>query len=125
MIYLVGTMAAAICFVVNRALFKRIGYRTIIGCSPVVEEVFKSVPAYLMGISILSVHVVFGVIEGAYEWKNCRSYRCLPAVLSVIGHSLFGLTATTILFLQGNIFLAVAGAAVLHLLWNISVVKFF
>ena len=125
MSYLLGAAAAIICFIINRLLFKWIGYRTIIGWSPLAEEIFKSLPAYYLNFSIFPVHVVFGIIEGSYESINCRRNRYLPALLSVIGHSLFGLTAVTVLFLSGNIWLAVSGAVILHLLWNIIVVRFF
>lgn len=106
-------------------LFRAVGYKTIVTFSPVVEEVFKSVPAYLAGADILSIHLVFGAIEGAYEYRQGKGLGKLAAFLSVTGHFLFGLAVVTLLLLTGSIYLALLAGILLHLLWNGVVVKYF
>lgn len=125
MTYLIVAMAAALSFFFNRALFRRIGYRTILVCSPILEEVLKTLPAYLAGVNVLTIHFLFGAIEGAYEWHSGGRAGRLPAALSVIGHSLFGLATVTVLTLSGSLPLALMGGCLLHMLWNLAVVKFF
>lgn len=125
MSYILGGLVAAVSFVFNRALFQRIGYRTVITFSPVIEELCKTIPAYVIGVNILAVHLTFGVIEGGYDLYRNQGAGALAALLSVVGHFLFGLTAITVLMLAGNIYLAAMASCVLHLLWNTVVVRFF
>lgn len=125
MSYLIGCVVAMISFVLNRALFQRIGYKTIITYSPVVEEVCKTLPAYFIGADILVVHVTFGIIEGCYDFYQNQYTGVLAGALSIVGHFLFGLTAVVVLMLTANIYLAIVASCVFHLLWNVIVVRFF
>lgn len=125
MSYLIGCIVAAISFMLNRALFKRIGYQTIITYSPVIEEFCKTLPAYSIGADILAVHVTFGIIEGCYDYYQNQYTGVLAGLLSIIGHFLFGLTAVVVLMVSGNIYLAITASCVFHLLWNVIVVRFF
>lgn len=125
MSYFLGIIAAALSFGLNRVLFGAIGYKTIITYSPVIEEVCKSIPAYFIDADILMVHVTFGAIEGFYEFWQGKGLGKLAALLSVIGHFLFGLSVITILMLSGSIYLAVLTSILFHLFWNFIVVKFF
>lgn len=123
--YVIGCMVAAVSFLLNRALFRRIGFRTVITFSPVLEELCKTLPAYFIGVSILTVHVTFGAIEGAYDFFQNGRTGILAALLSVTGHFLFGLMAIVALRLTADIYLAAAAGAALHLVWNMAVVRFF
>lgn len=126
MSYGIGIVVAMISFILNRALFKIIGYKTVITYSPIIEELLKSMPAYFIGADILLVHITFGIIEGAYEFfQGSNRIGKFAAFLSIIGHFLFGLTVITILMFVNNIYFAVLSSTLLHLLWNIIVVKYF
>lgn len=126
MSYVIGCLVASIGFVLNRALFRRIGYRTIVTASPALEELLKTVPAYFIGTDILAVHVVFGLIEGVYDYCQDRSrLGLLAGCLSLIGHFLFGLATVVAFMFSASLWLSLAVGVVLHLVWNAAVVRFF
>lgn len=123
MAYMIAVLMAALSFIANKALLTHIGIKTVITYSPVVEESAKTLLAFYLGADILLTHVVFGVIEAGYDWLTGGRRRSRAALLSVAGHGLFG--SATVLTLQetGNIWLALTGATLLHLAWNLLAVK--
>lgn len=121
--YLIGCLVAALSFLLNRTLVRRIGPAAIISYGPLLEESTKTLPAFLLGADILAVHITFGLAEAAYDWyQNARS-GSKAALFSVAGHSLFGSATVFILALSGSIWLALAAGVVAHLVWNVSVIR--
>lgn len=125
MSFALSIVAAGISFVFNRKLFCKLGYTTVITYSPVIEEVCKTLPAYWLAQDILLVHLFFGVIEAGYEFLGGSGIARYAALLSIVGHFLFGLMTITALFLGGQWYLALASGILLHLLWNTIVLRFF
>lgn len=125
MSYWIGGLAALVCFALNRALFLRVGYRTVTTYSPVLEEACKTFPAYVLGAAIWPVHVVFGAIEGAYDFYTNQKSGAAAALLSVLGHTLFGAATVAVLALADSIAAAMVAGSVLHVAWNLAMVRFF
>ncbi|SEO92831.1 hypothetical protein [Propionispora vibrioides] len=123
MAYLIAVLMAALSFIVNKALLTRIGVKTVITYSPVIEESAKTLLSFYLGADIFLTHVVFGVIEAGYDWLTGGRGRSKAALLSVAGHSLFGGATVVTLRETGQIGLALTGAIVLHLAWNLLAVK--
>jgi len=119
-----GILAAAISWVVNRAVLNMIGARVIIVSAPFVEEAAKSGLALATGSSIVLTHVVFGLIEGVYDaWDS--GYRGISAgLVSLAGHTFYGYITYKIWQHYIGFGLALAGGYIVHLLWNLSVMKF-
>lgn len=125
MSYWIGGLAALVCFALNRALFLRLGYKTVTTYSPVLEEACKTFPAYALGAAILPVHVVFGAIEGAYDFYTNRKDGAAAALFSLLGHALFGAATVAALALSGSVALGAAAGCALHIAWNLAMVRFF
>lgn len=123
MAYLIAVLMAALSFIVNKALLTRIGVKTVITYSPVIEESAKTLLPFYLGADIFLTHVVFGMIEAGYDWLTGGRERSKAALLSVAGHSLFGGATVATLQETGQIGLALVGAIVLHLAWNFLAVK--
>lgn len=122
MAYIIACLAASSSFLLNRALLKLLGVQTIITLSPVLEEMVKTLSAYYFDADILVTHGVFGLIEAVYDWMQTRG-RLLAAVLSIVGHSLFGFVTVFTAQLTG-VYIGLAAGIVTHLLWNTIMVRF-
>ncbi|MHB1420242.1 MAG: hypothetical protein ACYCX4_11775 [Bacillota bacterium] len=123
MIFLIaGLMAALGSWMINRNLINWEGNKVIISLIPLVEEVFKTVTAVSLGTSILLTHLVFGAAEGLYDLRM-RGGGVPAALVSLVGHTLFGYLTTIGSNLMGNLpggLLLGTGA---HLFWNMMVYK--
>lgn len=122
MAYIIACLMASLSFLLNRLLFKFIGNFTVVTLSPVIEEAAKTLLAYYLHADILVTHATFGILEGLYDWYGGRHGE-KAALLSIIGHSLFGLLTVGGLYLTGSIWLGLCIGAVAHLYWNVTVIR--
>lgn len=123
MAYIIAVLMAGLSFVLNRFLLRYLGKVTIISAGPVVEEAAKTLFAYYLGADIFTVHMVFGVIEAGYDWYWRSNNGLLAPVLSIIGHSLFGAVTAGIVFLAGSVWLGLAAGIIMHLSYNLAIVR--
>lgn len=125
MAYVIGCLMAGLSFLLNKALLKYVGLKAVISYSPVVEEITKSLCSYYLAADILVTHVVFGVLEAGYDWYNVpnRQRGVYAAIVSIVGHSLFGVITLIGLYMSGSIWVAIAGASCVHVVWNITLIR--
>ena len=119
-----GILAAAASWVGNRAALGVIGTRVIVATAPLVEEAAKTGAALTVGASLVLTHGFFGLIEGVYDaWGS--GFRGISAgLVSVVGHTFYGYTTYLIWQHGRGVILALVGGHVVHLLWNLTVMKF-
>jgi hypothetical protein len=119
--YILAFLAAAFSFAVNRLFVEKWAALTIVGTSPALEESAKTLPAYYLSLDILMVHLLFGLIEGALDfWRSGKS-GLAAGLLSVAGHSAFGVLTVLFLSFTKSIVLALLGAVIVHIAWNAAV----
>lgn len=123
MAYVLAVLMAALSFLVNRAALRYLGVRAVVSLGPAVEEAAKTLPAFYLGADIALTHAVFGAIEAGYDWLTSRRFGAKAAVLSLTGHSLFGLATVGVLAWTGSVALAVAVGLACHLAWNIALIR--
>lgn len=114
---IIACLAAGLSFILNKALLKLVGLQSIITISPVVEELSKTMFAYFLAADILVTHLTFGVIEASYDWMKSRGKGVTAAILSIIGHGLFG-AVTLFTAQQAEIYMGLAAGIIMHLIWN-------
>jgi hypothetical protein len=119
MLVLVGVLAAALAFIVNRQLVKSFGNRMILFWVPAVEEFFKTGLAVAAAVPIWPVHFIFGLVEMVYEMAGGLTRRNLIAgVVAVAGHGVFGALAGYVADATGFWPGGWAAATAAHLAWN-------
>jgi hypothetical protein len=123
MAYVLALLMAAVSFLLNRQLLKRIGSDVVVSYGPALEEMVKSLPAYYLGADILAVHITFGVIEGCWDWANDGRGRLWAAIGSILGHGVFGLLTILGLYLTNSIWPGLAIGLAAHLAWNIIIIR--
>lgn len=123
--YIIGVFMAALSFLLNRKLLAIVGAKTIISFSPAAEEAAKTLLPFYLGADVLASHVTFGAIEGVYHWRNSAYQGRKNAFFSLFGHALFGGLTVLFLYLTGSVWLGFAVGLAVHLLWNITVIRFF
>ncbi|HHW57550.1 MAG TPA: hypothetical protein GXX15_07810 [Clostridia bacterium] len=112
-----GFAAIIVAYFLNKIVVNRYGSKAIIYFVPVIEETCKTVSGYLT-CSILLSHLMFGIAEAVNDYiKSSYKINFRAAVLSILSHSFFGLTAY-VLVLKTNIFLAIAITSLIHGFWN-------
>jgi len=124
MAYIIGCLMAGLSFSLNKFLLKYIGLKIVISYSPILEELTKTICSYYLAADILATHITFGVLEAIYDWYQSSASRGrIAALLSIIGHTLFGGVTIIFLNLSGSIFLGIFTASCVHLLWNITWIR--
>ncbi|CUH96486.1 hypothetical protein P22_2576 [Propionispora sp. 2/2-37] len=123
MAYVIAGLMAGLSFLLNKALLKLVGIKTVITYSPAIEESAKTLPAFYLGADVLATHVLFGLIEAVYDLMAGGTNRYRAAGCSIAGHALFGLLTAMLLFLSGNVWLALLGGIAAHLIWNAQMVR--
>lgn len=117
--------AAAATLFINKYMLKLIGPDASIWTGPVTEECMKTLPAFLLGLSVLSVHVCFGIVEAAYEIFQSHSRQAVMAgVLSIVTHAVFGAVTVWMYEFSDEIILGLISAALLHMAWNRVILHF-
>lgn len=123
MAYLLACLMASLSFLINKRLWKSKGPKVILTYGPAVEEGAKTILAWYLGADIFATHVGFGIIEGAYDYFTNSGTGVKAALLSISGHSLFGLITLGLLALAESVWLALAGAIIAHVAWNSIMVR--
>ena len=125
MAYVIGCLMAGLSFLLNRLLLKYIGSKVVISYSPVVEELTKTLCSYYLAADILVTHMVFGVLEAGYDWCNRRSRQrgMMAALLSIVGHALFGGITVFVFNLSNSIFIGIIAGISAHLIWNVTLIR--
>lgn len=122
MAYVLGVLMAAASFLINKLLIKITGIQTVFFFSPSVEEVAKTLPAHYLGADLFITHSVFGVLEGIYDFFTGRR-KIAAMLLSVVGHSLFGIVTVFGRYYTGEIWLGLLGGVFSHIIWNITAIR--
>lgn len=123
MAYVIACLMAALSFLLNRLALRYIGLDVVITCSPVLEELAKTLLAYYLGADILLTHVVFGGLEAVYDWHTSESHGAAAAMLSIVGHAFFGLVTVGVLSLTASLPAAQGAGIVVHLAWNVTIIR--
>lgn len=120
--YVIACLGAAGSFLLNRALLRLFGVQVIITLSPVLEEAAKTLSAFLLGADLLITHLTFGLIEAVYDLSQSGGKAVLAALLSIVGHGLFGVITLTVSLLS-DMYVGLAAGIVAHLIWNAAVLR--
>ena len=123
MAYIIACLMAALSFLINKALVKYIGIEVLISYSPAVEEASKTLLAYYLGADILVTHITFGILEAGYDYVTSPEHGRLAAVLSIGGHSLFGLLTIGGYSLMGSIWFGLLVVILTHMVWNMTIIR--
>jgi len=94
------------------------GRRGVTVAGPVFEESAKTILAILAGAPVPWVHVVFGLIEAAYDVVSGSRMAILAVLLSVLAHTAFGLITLVVARAAASWPLAILIAVFVHALWN-------
>ncbi|AEE95995.1 hypothetical protein [Mahella australiensis] len=117
--------AVAATLFINKCMLKLMGSDASIWTGPITEECMKTLPAFLLGLSVLSVHVCFGIVEAMYEvWQSHSRQAAMAGVLAIVTHAAFGVITVWIYRFSGEIILALISAALLHMAWNRAILYF-
>lgn len=84
--------------------------------APVAEEVAKTVSAVWLGVPVVSVHLLFGIAE--VFWDLGAGGRILPALSSVVLHTLLGVLTFQFWYWFGHWWFGLVAAIGAHILWN-------
>ncbi len=123
MAYVLAVLMAALSFLLNRLALRYAGVKAVITWGPALEEAVKTVPAFYLGADVLLTHVLFGVIEGGYDWRTSPRHGPAAALLSVAGHGLFGAVTVAAVYLTGSLGLALAAGIAAHIAWNAALIR--
>ncbi|WP_027339791.1 hypothetical protein [Halonatronum saccharophilum] len=109
-----GILASFLAFIINRYLVFNFGNKVIVYLIPLLEEVLKSGLYYIFGSSLILTHLIFGIIEGIFDYLDSR----VAALTAVISHLLFGYITIYIWDLVGNLLVGVLVTILVHTIWN-------
>ncbi|MBC8015187.1 MAG: hypothetical protein H7X79_05525 [Sporomusaceae bacterium] len=125
MAYVIGCLMAGLSFLLNKLLLKYIGIKVVVSYSPILEEVSKTLCSYYFLADIFATHVIFGILEAIYDWYTKRDGErgVIAALLSIIGHTLFGGLTVVVFNLSGSIFIGLFIAICAHLMWNVTLIR--
>lgn len=121
---LAGALAAVLSWVGNRAALKIMGTKVIIISAPLLEELAKSGSAVLLGTSVILTHGIFGLVEALYDAWGSGTRGLTAGAVSFTGHLLFGYISQIVLDKYYFFFAAIMSGYLVHMLWNIAVMKF-
>ena len=122
MYLLAGLIAATAAYSVNRLLVRRFGIQVIVFITPILEEGLKTGAAYFFQTSILSVHLLFGMIEGIYDLQTA-SRGISAGLMSIVWHGVFGGVTIFVASFMGNLVYGLLAAIFLHYIGNNLVVN--
>lgn len=120
----IGCLMSSVSFILNGWFIKRWGNKAFITIGPVVEEVSKTYLAWYLGAGLLLTHATFGVIEGTYDLISSR-YGAKGCILSISGHSLFGVITIVVYSISGIISAGIVVACVVHIGYNLWMIYHF
>ncbi|MFZ5436391.1 MAG: hypothetical protein ACOZCF_08840 [Bacillota bacterium] len=103
----------------NRALRDHIKVpHALVWLVPLIEETAKSGSAVFFGTSIPAVHVLFGLAESAHDILGFKARDVVAALLSILGHTFFGLIAYSVSETTGYLVWGIIASGVVHIGWN-------
>jgi len=111
--------ATSVALFANRTLRDHIKIpNALVWLVPLIEETAKSGSAVLFGTSIPAVHVLFGLAESVHDVLGFEAQDVIAALLSILGHTLFGLIAYLVSKTTGHLVWGIIASAVVHIGWN-------
>ncbi len=119
-----GLVAALFSFIANKLALQSYGPLVVVWAVPLLEEVAKTLPAFLLGAPLLLTHGVFGLVEAFHDHASRPGQSVLPAVLSVAGHLAFGGLTQVVYTATGVLGYGIAAGVAVHGLWNLSIITF-
>ncbi len=119
-----GMLAAAVSWAFNRAALRWMGAKVIVVLVPLIEELAKSGAAVLSGSPVVATHGVFGLIEGVYDAWESGLTGLEAGVAGFLGHLFYGYVTYLVLQKHAVFWAAAAAGYTVHMLWNITVMKF-
>lgn len=117
-----GSMAAFLAMICNRFLVNRWGNPAVAVLIPVTEEFLKTLLAVTFSASIFYTHFSFGVIEAIWDIR-ATTKGFLPALFSLITHSVFGLITMLFFKWTGYLFLSILISTITHIFWNSTIIR--
>lgn len=114
----VGLIAISIALLLNPIIEKIFGVKVVFWGIPLVEEGIKTLAAVYFQAALIGTHFVFGVVEGAYDLLRPTKTGRWSGLLSVMGHTLFGVVTWLLLQYGWPLYLAVMVSGFMHSLWN-------
>ncbi|MDD3839002.1 MAG: hypothetical protein PHP06_00310 [Clostridia bacterium] len=116
--------AVALAYLVNQYMIKFIGEKSIIFIAPIIEEMAKTMPIHYMNGHIFYVHLLFGVVEGIYDWCNSdKNTGKFAGVMSVASHAAFGGITQSIYSATSMVWYALIAGILVHMLWNYFILE--
>lgn len=117
-------LATGVAYLLNRWGLNRFGLTEVVWFGPCLEEAGKTYFALLLNAAVWWVHVLFGFIEGIVDVWGGSPRAISAALVSVVGHGIFGYVtiwgATAFSAWWPGVLLAIGA----HILWNGYVVVF-
>lgn len=114
-----GLLAAVVTWLSNFVLLKFVrSARVVVFLAPAVEESAKTGFAVLLGSPVWLAHLAFGFLEALWDVLGGGRRGIYAGMAGLAGHAFFGLAAFFLLQAGGALWLAVAGAYLLHVGWN-------
>lgn len=114
--------AALLAYMGNWYLFRRFGQGAAVTAVPWWEEACKvAAIALAPGTPVLVVHLLFGLLECAYDVARARSDRIFLGVLSLSVHGLVGGVASLVAARFDGFWWAYVIAGLLHTFYNLAV----
>mgnify|MGYP000194268795 CR=1 FL=1 len=124
MILLISLTALGLSYLANKFLLKILKERAVIIGAPIVEEILKTLPAYLLNRPVFYVHLLFGAGEALYDFfTGARNSGRWAALFSIVSHSAFGGITLYILYISKNVVQAVLCAIAAHFIWNFTIMR--
>jgi hypothetical protein len=115
-------LATGLAYLANRFGVARFGLAEVIWIGPAMEETGKTYLAVWMGAAVWWVHILFGLIEGVWDIWSGAPHGIGAALISVIGHGIFGLLTVWGAAIFSDWWAGVLLGTGAHILWNSYVV---
>lgn len=114
-----GILSALFSYILNKLMLSKLGERALIALIPFIEEMAKTTFAIIFNSAFLGVHLIFGVIEGIYDYIfSSKKIGKWAALASIISHSFFGGVTYVVFERTNSAILAILVAWILHSGWN-------
>lgn len=121
---LLAAAALVLAYLSNRLLLRFLHENAVIYGAPILEELIKTLPAYLLNRPVFYVHFVFGIGEAAYDMITGSSHTGrTAAALSILSHAFFGGAAAIIIEMTRSIIAALVVSIGCHLAWNYAIIR--
>ncbi|TDX51263.1 hypothetical protein [Orenia marismortui] len=109
-----GLLVSYFAFVFNHYLVSRFGNWVIVYIIPISEEFLKTGFYYLLGGKLITIHLIFGFIEGIFDFVDNK----IAAFAAILSHLLFAYITLFIWTITDKLLLAILVSALVHSIWN-------